>query len=233
MRLIRRASVWTVRLAAAAVLLSVLWVLAYARLDPPTTLLIEQERRRLGEVSVQWRPLAEISPHLPRAVMAAEDARFCEHAGFDIVEIRRALDERERGRVRGASTITQQVAKNAFLWPGATWLRKALEAGFTVLVELLWSKPRIMEVYLNIAEMGPGVFGAEAAARHWFGKGADALTAAEAARIAAILPGPRTRSASRPSAFVAGRARAAAAGAATLRAEGRDACLRLTDTATR
>lgn len=202
------------------------WVLVYTRVNPPTTLLIERERTRLGAVAFEWRPLDAISPHLPLAVMAAEDARFCQHGGFDFVEMRIAWAERERGRIRGASTISQQVAKNVFLWPEADWVRKGLEAGFTVLIETFWGKRRIMEVYLNIAEMGPGVFGAEAAARHWFNKSADRLTAQEAARLAAILPGPRTRSATRPSAFVAGRARAAQAGAQTIRGERRDFCLR-------
>jgi monofunctional biosynthetic peptidoglycan transglycosylase len=217
---------WLWRLGLLAVLAVLVWVLVYTRVDPPTTLLIERERARLGAVTFEWRPLDAISPHLPLAVMAAEDARFCEHGGFDFVEMRRAWEERARGRIRGASTISQQVAKNAFLWPEADWVRKGLEAGFTVLIEAFWGKRRIMEVYLNIAEMGPGVFGAEAAAQHWFGKSADRLTAQEAARIAAILPGPRTRSASRPSAFVAGRVRAAAAGAQTISGERRDACLR-------
>lgn len=217
---------WLWRLGLLAVLAVLGWVVAYGQVNPPTTLLIERERARLGAVAFEWRSLDAISAHLPLAVMAAEDARFCEHGGFDFVEMRIAWAERARGRVRGASTISQQVAKNAFLWPEADWVRKGLEAGFTVLIETFWGKRRIMEVYLNIAEMGPGVFGAEAAARHWFGKGAAALTAQESARLAAILPGPRTRSASRPSAFVQGRARAAAAGAQTLRAQGRDACIR-------
>lgn len=224
-RLIRRLARWTFRLGALGVVLATLWVLAYGHIAPPVTLLMLQERARLGAIAYDWRPLSAISPDLARAVMAAEDANFCAHGGFDFEAIRTALDERQRGRVRGASTISQQVAKNAFLWPEASWLRKGLEAGFAVLVEAFWSKARIMEVYLNIAEMGPGIFGAEAAARHWFGTSADRLTAQQAARLAAILPGPRTRDPVSPSAFVAGRARAAAAGAATLRAEGRDGCL--------
>lgn len=214
------------RVIGVAAIAAVLWVGLYAVVNPPTTLLIEMERRRLGAVAATWRPLANISPHLRRAVMAAEDARFCAHRGFDFEEIARARAQAAAGgRVRGASTISQQVSKNAFLWPAATWLRKALEAGFTVLIEAFWPKSRTLEIYLNIAEMGPGVFGAEAAARHWFGKGAEALTLAEAARIAAILPSPRTRNAARPSDFVARRARAIAGGAETLRAERRDLCV--------
>ncbi len=203
----------------------VAWVALYAVVPPPTTLLIETERWRLGGVERTWRGLDAISPDLVRAAIAAEDARFCDHWGFDFAAIEAAVAERERGRVRGASTISQQTAKNAFLWPAASWTRKGLEAGFTVLLEALWSKRRVMEVYLNIAEFGEGVFGAEAAARHWFNRPASELTLAQAARLAALLPSPRTRDASRPSAFVASRARAIAGGAETLRAERRDACV--------
>jgi monofunctional biosynthetic peptidoglycan transglycosylase len=213
-----------IRLAILTGLVAVAWVALYAAAPPPTTLLIEIERRRLGGVERTWRPLEAISPHLARAVVAAEDARFCAHRGFDLDAIRQAWAERARGRFRGASTITQQVAKNAFLWPTPSWTRKGLEVGFALLIEALWSKRRILEVYLNIAEMGEGVFGAEAAARNWFGKGADALTLAEAARIAAILPAPRSRSASRPGDFTARRARAIAEGARTVAATGADAC---------
>jgi monofunctional biosynthetic peptidoglycan transglycosylase len=224
---VRRVAGRLVRLAALAALAAAGWAAAYAAIDPPTTLLIETERRRLGGVERAWRPLEAISPHLARAVVAAEDARFCSHPGFDLDAIRQALSERARGRIRGASTITQQVAKNAFLWPAPHWTRKALEAGFAVLIEAFWSKRRILEVYLNIAEMGEGVFGAEAAARHWFGKGAEALTLSEAARIAAILPAPRSRSARSPGAFTARRAAAIAEGARTIAARGDDACLAL------
>jgi monofunctional biosynthetic peptidoglycan transglycosylase len=218
---------WAWRLILLAALLAIGAVWAYAFIDPPTTLLIETERHRLGRVDQRWRNLDAISPDLARAVIAAEDAGFCAHGGFDFAAIRQALAERERGRVRGASTISQQVAKNAFLWPAATWTRKAFEAGFTVLIEAFWSKRRILEIYLNVAEMGEGVFGAEAAAQHWFGKPAAALTLSEAARIAAILPAPRHRSASAPGAFTARRARAIADGARTIAAEGRASCLGL------
>lgn len=205
--------------------LAVLWAAAYAAVNPPTTLLIESERRRLGEVRRAWRDLDAISPHLARAVAAAEDARFCLHRGFDFDAIAAARAEAAAGgRVRGASTISQQVAKNAFLWPASTWTRKALEAGFTALIETFWTKRRIMEVYLNIAEFGEGLFGAEAAARRWFGKGAEALTAAEAARLAAILPSPRTRDPARPSRAIQRRAQSIARGAETIRRDGRADC---------
>jgi monofunctional biosynthetic peptidoglycan transglycosylase len=207
-----------------ATLLSVLWVAAYRVLDPPGGFYMASEAWRLGGVERDWRDLDEIAPALARSVIAAEDARFCEHLGFDFEAIRQAIEERERGRFRGASTISQQVAKNVFLWHRPSWVRKGLEAGFTVLIEALWPKRRILEVYLNTAEFGPGLFGAEAAAQRHFGRGAERLSADQAARLAAVLPNPKERSASNPSAFVAKRARAIRAGAATLASEGRDAC---------
>ena len=213
------------RLALGLGALAVGWAALYAVVNPPLTLLMMLEWRRLGDIQREWRPLDAISPNLVRAAIAAEDANFCAHQGFDLAAIRQALEERGRGRFRGASTISQQTAKNAFLWPRSDWARKGLEAGFTVLVEALWGKRRIMEVYLNVAELGPGVFGAQAAARRWFDRDADALTPAQAARLAAILPSPRERNPADPSAFVQRRARAIAGGAETIRAEGRDACV--------
>ncbi len=224
-RRLRRLLWWPVRLALWAVLLAVLWVAAYRVIDPPGGFYMASEALRLGGVERDWRDLDEIAPSLARSVMAAEDARFCDHMGFDFDAIREAIEERERGRFRGASTISQQVAKNAFLWHGRSWARKGLEAGFTVLIEALWPKRRIIEVYLNTAEFGVGVFGAEAAARHHFGRDAARLSAEQAARLAAVLPNPKERSAAAPSAFVAKRARAIRAGAATLEAGGRDACV--------
>lgn len=222
---LRRLLRWPVRLAVWAVLAAVLWVAAYRVIDPPGGVYMASEALRLGGVARDWRDLDDIAPSLARSAMAAEDARFCAHMGFDLEAIRQAIEERERGRVRGASTISQQVAKNVFLWHGRSWARKGLEAGFTVLIEVLWPKRRILEVYLNTAEFGPGVFGAEAAARHHFGRAADDLTAEQSARLAAVLPNPKERSASRPSGFVSKRARAIRAGAATLEGEGRDACV--------
>jgi len=155
-----------------------------------------------------WVGWDRIAPHAPLAVIAAEDQRFADHFGFDIEAIQKAIGEQERGRrrrVRGASTISQQVAKNVFLWPGRSYVRKGLEAYFTLLIETLWPKRRILEVYLNVAEMGDGVFGVEAAARRFFGKPASRLTAGEAALLAAVLPNPHRFRANRPSAYVAGR----------------------------
>lgn len=140
----------------------------------------------------RWVPLADISPELSRAVVTSEDQRFCSHHGFDWIEIGEAMDEyRDGGRLRGASTLSQQTAKNVFLWPGRNALRKGLEAGFTVLIEALWGKRRIMEVYLNVVEWGPGLYGAEAAAWHYFHRPARTLTRRQAAALAAVLPNPR------------------------------------------
>ena len=203
----------------------VFWVASYAVINPPGGYYLAAEWIRLGSVERDWTALEEISPHLAHAVIAAEDARFCDHSGFDLEAIGKAIEERERGRIRGASTITQQVAKNVFLWHEPSWLRKGLEAGFTVLIEALWTKRRIIEVYLNVAEFGEGVFGAAAAARHYWGTKASDLTLAQAARLAAVLPDPKGRDPRSGSTFMAGRAAAIAAGARTIEGEGRAACL--------
>jgi monofunctional biosynthetic peptidoglycan transglycosylase len=158
---------------------------------------------------------------MARSAVAAEDANYCLHWGFDMAAIREAID---RGGTRGASTIPQQVVKNVYLWHGRSWLRKALEAGLTPAVELVWSKRRILEVYLNVAEFDRGVFGVEAAARHYFGVGASELTPVQAARLAAILPDPKGRSASDPSPFVRQRAASILDGAETIRVDGRADC---------
>ena len=151
-------------------------------------------------IDKSWRPLDQISPHLIRAAMAGEDARFCRHHGFDWGAVATAWDRYQsgHGRVLGASTISMQTAKNVFLWPGRDWLRKGFEAWFTALIELAWGKRRIMEIYLNVAEWGPGLYGAEAAARHYFHKSADALDPEEAVRLAAALPDPLGWSPRRP-----------------------------------
>ena len=150
-----------------------------------------------------WVPIEEMSPHLPVAVMASEDQRFLEHHGFDFKEIDNALKERSEGkRQRGASTISQQTAKNVFLWNGGSWFRKGLEAYFTALIELMWSKERIMEVYLNSIEMGDGIYGAEAVSQLHFGYPATELTKANCALIAATLPNPLKYSSKDPSFYV-------------------------------
>lgn len=155
----------------------------------------------------KWVPLRDISPELPLAVVASEDNLFLEHSGFDFRQIRRALEEAESGRrLRGASTISQQTAKNVFLWPGRSWVRKGLEAYFTVLIELIWGKERIMEVYLNVAEMGKGIYGAEAAAEQLFGITAAQLDRHRSALVATSLPNPLVRKANAPTSYMKRRA---------------------------
>jgi monofunctional biosynthetic peptidoglycan transglycosylase len=167
-------------------------VLFYVVVPPPVTVLMLQRAAAGDGLDYRWRGLNDLSPNLVYAAIASEDARFCTHSGFDLDAIRKAMDHNEDARrIRGGSTISQQTAKNVFLWPERSWIRKGLEAGYTVLIETVWSKRRIMEVYLNVAEMGPGVYGAEAGARHWFGVSARDLTPQQAARLIAILPSPR------------------------------------------
>ncbi|MGM0701223.1 MAG: monofunctional biosynthetic peptidoglycan transglycosylase [Pseudomonadota bacterium] len=151
----------------------------------------------------QWRPWETLSGHAKLAVIAAEDQRFPEHHGFDLVELRRAWKASRGGaRLRGASTISQQTAKNLFLWTGRSWVRKGLEAWFTLLIETLWPKQRVLEVYLNIVEWDSGVFGLEAAAQHYFGVSADRISEVQASRLAAVLPNPRGWNAARPDPYV-------------------------------
>jgi monofunctional biosynthetic peptidoglycan transglycosylase len=212
---------WVLRLVLGIVAGFVALILLYSVVNPPITHTIWAEQRRLGEVDRMWVPLEEMAPVLARSVVAAEDAQFCRHWGFDARAIQAAI---EAGGTRGGSTISQQVVKNVFLWQGRSWPRKVLETLLTPLVEITWSKRRILEVYLNVAEMDEGVFGAEAAARRYFGVGPEALTAQQAALIAAVLPNPKERSARQPSSFVQRRARQIADGAATIRADGRADC---------
>ncbi len=189
--------------------------------NPPTTIYMLGESRRLGGVDHEWVPMRMIAPVMARSVVAAEDANFCEHWGFDVKAIRMAIAE---GSNRGASTLSQQTVKNVYLWHGRTWVRKAMEAGITPLVEAIWSKQRILEVYLNVAEFDEGVFGVEAAARHYFNVGPEALSARQAAQLAAVLPSPKTRSASRPTNYIKKRAAQIRSGAATIKADGRADC---------
>ncbi len=212
---------WAFRGLCLAFILAVGLVVLWGAVNPPTTLYMMSEKRRLGDLDHAWVPIDEVAPVMARSVVAAEDANFCLHWGFDVDAIKDAIED---GGNRGASTISQQVVKNVFLWHGRNWTRKALEAGLTPLVEALWSKRRIVEVYLNVAEFDEGVFGVEAAARHYFGIGPEDLSATQAARLAAILPAPKSRSASRPSSFVRQRAAQIRDGAATIRADGRAAC---------
>lgn len=199
-------------LLASLLLLSIGPVVLFRWVDPPTTAFIIRERLSAGEpgkprsVQYRWVDGEQISPHIKVAVIASEDQKFPEHHGFDLDSINDALEDRERGRrVRGASTLTQQVAKNLFLWPGQSWIRKGLEAYFTVLIETLWPKQRILEVYVNIAEFGSGVFGVGAAAETFFKKPAARLSAPEAALLAAVLPNPKRMKVRSPSRYVLSR----------------------------
>lgn len=201
-------------------------VVLYRFLPPPITFLMAS-RAVAGEgLDYRWRGLDDVSPRLVEAVIAAEDSTFCAHRGFDMKAIQKALKANEQGgRIRGGSTISQQTAKNVFLWPGRDWIRKGLEAGYTVLIETAWGKRRIMEVYLNVAEWAPGVYGAEAASRHWFGKSADDLSTREAERLAAILPSPRRYNAASPGPYVRRRASRIQAAMGTVRNDGLAACV--------
>jgi len=193
------------KLLAALLLASVLMPLVLRWVPPPTSAYML--RAAAGRAAYQWVSYNRISHHLPIAVVAAEDQKFPRHMGFDFNAIGKALDENKRRvRPRGASTISQQVAKNLFLWPGRSYLRKGFEAYFTVVIELLWPKRRILEVYLNIAEFGNGVYGVEAASRTYFNKPASQLYKSEAALLAAVLPNPSKLKAAAPSAYVRQRA---------------------------
>ncbi len=198
-----------VKLLAALVVVSVVAVTALRWIRPLTTAVMVE--RRLGALlhgraytlRYNWIGWNRMSPHAAVAFVAAEDQRFPEHHGFDVESIQKAIDAHERGRrLRGASTITPQVAKNVFLWSGRSFVRKGLEAYFTALIELTWSKRRILEMYLNVAELGDGVFGVEAASRRYFHKPASRLTPDEAALLAAVLPNPLRFHVDRPSAYV-------------------------------
>ncbi len=186
---------------------TITWVIIYRFVNPPITPLMVIRYFEKGDknksINKKWKDYEHISKSMALAIIAAEDQNFFEHHGFDIEAIEKALHKNKRAkRIKGASTISQQMAKNVFLWPSRTWLRKGLEAYFTFLVETFWSKKRILEVYLNVAEMGDGVYGAEAAARLYFKKAAMSLTKDEAALIAAVLPDPRIMSPARPSAYL-------------------------------
>ena len=209
MRRIRRFLLW---LPVWLLAITLLQVVPLRWIDPPTSaFMLARSIEGLGDdrfrLRHEWRDLPAISPQLPIAMVAAEDQRFPSHRGFDLDAIEKARERNARGgRVRGASTITQQVAKNLYLWKGGGYLRKGIEAWYAVLIEATWPKRRILEVYANVAEFGDGVYGAEAAAQTFFGKPASALTAHEAARLAAVLPNPRRYSAARPGPYVQRRA---------------------------
>lgn len=212
---------WLVRVWVWATLVLCGWVAVYGQAMPGWTPYMRLEATRHDDLRQDWVPLERIAPIMMRAVVAAEDANFCRHGGFDMTAIRAALAE--GGRV-GASTLTQQTVKNVFLWQGRNWPRKMLEAALTPAVELFWTKRRILEVYLNIAEFDGGVFGVEAAAQWYFGTTAAGLTPAQAAALAVVLPNPKGRSAIRPTPDLVNRAAQVLDGARTLARDGRDAC---------
>jgi monofunctional biosynthetic peptidoglycan transglycosylase len=201
--------------------------IVYRFIPPPLTYLMIQRAFEGRGFERDWVPLERISPKLVRAVIAAEDARFCQHRGFEFEAMKKAMEHNKRrpNRIRGGSTISQQTAKNVFLWPQRSYVRKGLEAYFTVLIETIWGKPRIMEVYLNSIEMGPGIYGAEAAAQHYFGVSADKLSATQAARLAAILPNPLKWRAAKPGPYVKRRSGKITRAAGTVREEGLAACV--------
>lgn len=188
------------------ILISVLWVLAYKWINVPATpLMIIRKLQSTEEVTTrhQWTPISKISKNLQLAVICSEDQRFLEHSGFDKEAIQKAIDDHKNGKkLRGASTISQQTAKNVFLWSQRSWIRKGLESYFTFLIEVFWSKERILEIYLNSIEMGDHIYGAEAAAEFWFNKTSQNLNTDEAAAIAAILPNPRKYLAYPPSSYI-------------------------------
>ncbi len=203
---LRRAMRWAFWVVASVLAAFALLVVLYAFVPPVSTLMLARWVTFSG-VERDWVPLQDISPHLPRAVVASEDSRYCQHGGVDWTALQEVIEEAgEDGPARGASTIAMQTAKNVFLWPSRSVVRKGMEIPLALVIDTLWTKRRVMEVYLNVAEWGEGIFGAEAAARHHFRKSAKALTPREAALLAAVLPNPIRRNAGRPSAYVSRRA---------------------------
>lgn len=201
LKFIFKASLWFVGI-------TVLWVLVYKFVPVPYTALmaIRSMEGSGQEIHHKWIPIEEIPTNLQLAVICAEDQTFLQHSGFDQEAIEKAIEHNKKGkRIRGGSTISQQTAKNVFLWPDRSWLRKGMETYFTLLIETLWSKERILEIYLNSIEMGNGVFGAEAASQFWFQKSAKNLSAKNAAALAAILPSPQRYSANPPGSYIAKR----------------------------
>jgi len=204
-----------------------IWVAIYRVVAPPITILMIERMVQGHGLDRRWVPIRDMSPAMVRSVIASEDSRFCLHHGFDIHAIDAALrhNEAKPGKIRGGSTISQQTAKNVFLWPGRSWVRKGIEAVFTVLIEEIWGKRRIMEVYLNTIEMGPGIYGVEAASRHYFGVSARDLSPTEAGRLAAILPDPLKWKAAKPGPYVRRRTGSIAAREETVARDGLAACV--------
>ena len=209
-----------------ALLVSVLWVLLYRFVAPPVTVTMLGDLLDGRGIEKKWMPIERIDRDMVRAAIAAEDGKFCSHAGFDADAIAAAMIRNAQGgRIRGGSTISQQTAKNAFLWQGGGYFRKGVEAWFTLLIEHLWTKRRIMEVYLNIAETGIGTYGVNAGAQRYYGHEASSLSRTEAARIAAVLPLPKKREAKTPTGFTRRYGNSVASRMKVVARDGLDACV--------
>jgi monofunctional biosynthetic peptidoglycan transglycosylase len=222
----RRIFGWIVKLVVASLLISVLWVLAYRFINPPLTFTMVGDLVAGRGAHKDWMPIGQIDRDMVRAAIAAEDSKFCTHHGFDFEAIEDAMKRNASGgRIRGGSTISQQTAKNAFLWQGGGYARKGVEAWFTFLIEHLWGKRRIMEVYLNLAETGIGTYGVNAGSQRYFGHDASAMSATEAARIAAVLPLPKERGAIAPKGFTRRYGNTIAARIGVVGRDGLDACV--------
>ncbi|HVI98555.1 MAG TPA: monofunctional biosynthetic peptidoglycan transglycosylase [Sphingomonas sp.] len=219
-RLVLKVAIWFV-------VISIAWVALYRFVPPPVTFTMIGNALDGRGIHKDWMPLSTMDPDMARAAIAGEDAKFCSHHGFDLEAIETAYQRNQNGgRIRGGSTISQQTAKNAFLIQGGGYVRKGFEAWFTLLIETIWGKKRIMEVYLNIAETGIGTYGANAGAQRYFGHDASHLTTTEAARIAAVLPLPKKRLAIAPRGFTRRHGNAIARRAGVVRRDGLDACLK-------
>lgn len=217
---------WIVKLVLAFLILSILWVLAYRFVNPPITLNMLGDMIEGRGATRDWMPITQIDRDMVRAAIAAEDDKFCSHHGFDWDAIQDAAKRNASGgRIRGGSTISQQTAKNAFLWNGGGYARKGAEAWFTFLIEHLWGKQRIMEVYLNLAETGIGTYGVNAGSQRYFGHDSSAMTATEAARIAAVFPLPKERGAIAPKGFTLRYGNTIAARIGTVARDGLDSCV--------
>lgn len=224
--LVRRLVGWIVKLILAFIILSILWVLAYRFINPPITINMVGDLLHGRGAHREWMSIDEIDRDMVRASIAAEDSRFCSHHGFDVEAIENAMIRNASGgRIRGGSTISQQTAKNTFLWNGGGYPRKAVEAWFTFLIEHLWGKRRIMEVYLNLAETGIGTYGVNAGSQRYFGHDASAMSPIEAARIAAIYPLPKKRGAIAPKGFTRRYGNTIAARIPIVANQGLDACV--------
>ena len=222
----RRLIGWISKLVIAFLLISVVWVFAYRFINPPITITMLGDIVAGRGANRQWMPIKDIDRDMVRAAIAAEDGKFCSHHGFDVQAIENAMKSNASGgRIRGGSTISQQAAKNAFLWQSGGYARKGVEAWFTFLIEHLWGKRRIMEVYLNLAETGIGTYGVNAGSERYFGHDASAMTTTEAARLAAVFPLPKKRGAIAPKGFTRRYGNIIAARIPVVARDGLDACI--------